>query len=294
MDRKNLFLILLILGTAFWGISFPIVKLAIGGFSSSTFLFYRFLAASLVLSVIFAGQFKKTDWNSVKIGVRLAIPLTFGIYMQTLGIRHTSASQCAFVAGMCVVIIPVLKIIFYKDTAPFKVWLAALVALAGLFVICIKDNFSINIGDLYTLIGALGFSIYLIKVEQHSKNLNIITTIVPMFTTCTLITAFLSVIDSNADWMPQSDTFWMGIAYCALFSTAYMYTISNLSQRYLSAERVSIIYLFEPIFGAIAAFFILGEILSWRLALGGSLIFAATLISELNLSKLSLSVKRSL
>ena len=293
MDRKNLFLILLILGTAFWGISFPVVKLAIGHFSSSTFLFYRFLTASLVLSLIFAGQFNKTDWNSVKIGVSLAIPLTFGIYMQTLGIRHTSASQCAFVAGMCVVIIPVLKIIFYKDTAPFKVWLAALVALAGLFVICIKDNLSINIGDLYTLIGALGFSIYLIKVEQHSKNLNIITTIVPMCTTCTLITAFLSSIDSNADWMPQSSTFWMGIAYCALFSTAYMYTISNLSQRYLSAERVSIIYLFEPIFGAIAAFFILGEILSWRLALGGSLIFAATLLSEVKLSKLSLLVKRS-
>jgi drug/metabolite transporter (DMT)-like permease len=80
MDRKNLFLILLVLGTAFWGISFPVVKLAIGHFSSSTFLFYRFLTASLVLSLIFAGQFKKTDWNSVKIGISLAIPLTFGIY----------------------------------------------------------------------------------------------------------------------------------------------------------------------------------------------------------------------
>lgn len=67
-----------------------------------------------------------------------------------------------------------------------KVWLAASVALAGLFVICIKENFSISIGDLYTLIGALGFAIYLIKVEQHSKNLNVITTIVPMFATCGL------------------------------------------------------------------------------------------------------------
>lgn len=285
MDRKNLFLILLILGTAFWGISFPIVKLAIGGFSSSTFLFYRFLAASLVLSVIFVSQFQKTDLKSVKVGISLAIPLTFGIYMQTLGIRHTSASQCAFVAGMCVVIIPVLKMIFYKDNVPMKVWLAALVALAGLFVICVKDNFSVNIGDLYTLIGASGFAIYLIKVEQHSKNLNVITTIVPMFATCTLITAFLSIIDSQADWMPQSNTFWMGIAYCALFSTAYMYTISNLSQRYLSAERVSVIYLLEPIFGAVAAFFILGEVLSWRLFMGGSLIFLATLISELTFIK---------
>jgi len=60
-----------------------------------------------------------------------------------------------------------------------------------------------------------------------------------------------------------------------------MYTISNISQKYISAERVSIIYLFEPIFGAFAAHFILGEEITSRLLIGGGMIFLATLISEL-------------
>jgi drug/metabolite transporter (DMT)-like permease len=284
MDKKNIFLLLLILGTAFWGISFSVTKLAIGNYSPSTFLFYRFLAATLVLSLIFVQYVKKTDWLSLKTGIGLAIPLLFSIYLQTLGLKHTSASQCTFVAGSCVVIIPVLKVVFYRASVSLKIWIAALVALSGLFVISVKDNFTIGIGDLYTLTSAIGFAFYLLQVEKHSRQANLIYTIVPMFSTCTVMTLAIAVLDTKAEWQPQSNIFWQGIIFCALFSTAYMYTISNISQHYISAERVAIIYLFEPIFGAIAAFYILGEVLTWRILSGASLIFIATLIAEFKLS----------
>jgi drug/metabolite transporter (DMT)-like permease len=202
--------------------------LAIQDYSPSTFLFYRFLAATLVLSLIFVRYLKKTYWHSVKIGVGLAIPLLFNTYLQTLGIKHTSASQCTFVAGICVVIIPVLKLIFYRTAVPLKVWIAALVALNGLFIITVKDDLTMGIGDLYTLTGAIGFAFYLLQVEKHSKRENLIYTIVPMF----------------------------------------------------------------GIFGAIAAFYILGEVLTWRILKGGSVIFIATMISELNFSRSLSRIKR--
>jgi drug/metabolite transporter (DMT)-like permease len=284
MEKKTIYLLLLVLGTAFWGISFSVTKLALGDYSPSTFLFYRFLAATLVLLLIFAQYVKQTNWRSVKTGVGLAIPLLFSIYLQTLGIKHTSASQCTFVAGSCVIIIPILKLVFYRAAVPAKIWIAALVALSGLSIISVKDDLTIGIGDLYTLTGAFGFAFYLLQVEKHSKQANLIYTIVPMFGTCTVITLGIATLDTHAEWQPESNIFWQGIVFCALFSTAYMYTISNISQRYISAERVAIIYLFEPIFGAVAAFYILGEVLTWRILTGGSLIFIATLISELNFS----------
>lgn len=280
MGKKNILLVLLILGTAFWGISFSVTKLAIGQASSSAFLFYRFSAATIVLSIIFWKRLKTISWASLKTGIALAVPLTGGIYFQTLGIKYSTASQCSFVAGMCVVIIPLLKIILYRTVAPAKIWIAATIALIGLSIISIKKDFSVNIGDLYTIAGAVAFAVYLIKVETHSRSKDIVNTIVPMFAACALFTGCIAVTDVNTNWLPESNTFWIGIAYCSLFSTAYMYTVSNIAQRHISAERVSIIYLFEPVFGAIAAFFILGEGFTWRLLLGGSLIFVATLISE--------------
>lgn len=283
MNRKNVFLGLLILGTAFWGISFPVTKMAVNGASQSIFLFYRFALATLVLSIVFFRRLKNSNRNDLIGGVLLALPLTFGIWFQTLGLKYTSASQCAFVAGMSVVVVPILKMILYKTAISLKMWCAALIALLGLFVISIKGGFYIGPGDLYTIVGAVGFSYYLIRVERYSLTNDIIPTIVPMFFTAMVIMLCIAITEPGANWLPTEPQFWPGILYCAFLSTAFMYTVSNISQRYITAEKVAIIYLFEPVFAAIAAFFLLDELLSWRLLVGGLFIFAGTIISEINL-----------
>ncbi|MFP3591414.1 EamA family transporter [Chryseobacterium sp. SIMBA_038] len=94
MEKKNWYSLLLILGTAFWGISFPVTKMSIGNISQSTFLFYRFFFASILIGLFFHKQLKNINMSSLKAGIGLAIPLTFGIHFQTLGIvKHTSARE---------------------------------------------------------------------------------------------------------------------------------------------------------------------------------------------------------
>jgi len=290
MKKRQLLLLLLILGTAFWGISYSITKMAIGNYSPNTFLFYRFFLAVIVLSIVFWKYVKNINLEAIKTGFILAVPMFLGIQLQTFALKYTSASQCSFIAGLTVIIIPLMKLAFYKSTTPLKIWIAALTALTGLFIIAVQEKFTINFGDLLTIAGAFAFAVYLISVEKHSLSKNLLYTIVPMFSFCALFTFCLAFTDQHAEWFPKSDTFWLGVIYCALFSTAFMYTVSNISQRYLSAERVAVIYLFEPVFGAIGAFFILGENLTWRLLLGGTLIFSATIISEVNFKKSKIKV----
>ena len=290
MERRQLLLFLLILGTAFWGVSYSVTKMAIGHYSLNVFLFYRFLLAVVVLSIIFWKYVKDINREAIKTGFLLAVPMFLGIQLQTVGLKYTDASQCSFIAGLTVIIIPLLKLAIYKTNASLKIWIAALTALTGLFIIAIQDKFTINFGDLFTIAGAFAFAVYLIAVEKHSATKNLLYSIVPMFAFCALFTFFIAITDSTSEWLPQNNTFWMGVIYCALFSTAFMYTVSNISQRYLSAERVAVIYLFEPVFGAIGAFFILDENLSWRLLLGGTLIFSATIISEVNFKNNKLKI----
>lgn len=278
---------LLVLGTAFWGISFPVTKMAVNGVSQSTFLLYRFALATLVLAIVFFKRLKTTMRKELTGGVLLSLPLTFGIYFQTLGLKYSPAAQCAFVAGISVVAVPILKLLIHKTTVSLKIWCAALIALLGLLVISIKDGFSIGPGDLYTIVGAVGFAYYLIRVERYSLHNDIIPTIVPMFLSATVIMLCIAATDSHATWLPAEPQFWPGIIYCALLSTAFMYTVSNISQRYISAEKVAIIYLFEPVFAAIAAYFMLGELLSWRLLVGGLFIFAGTIIAELKFKRVA-------
>lgn len=288
MEKKSLFLILLILGCSFWGISYPVTKLAVGNLSPNTFLLYRFLLATVVLCFVFSKSIKETNKEAILMGVKLAIPLLVGIHLQTLGLKYSSASQCSLIASTCVVIVPVMKVAFFRKKVALKIWIAALMALVGTAVISLKGDFKVSIGDLYTTAGSLGFAVYLINVEQYTTKRNIIPTIVPMFATCTMITLVISLLDTSANWQPESNVFWLGIIYCALFSTAFMYSVSNIAQRYISAEKVAIIYLFEPVFAAFFAYLILDESLSIRLLIGGALIFGATIISEIKFKKTEL------
>ncbi|WP_316832086.1 DMT family transporter [Pedobacter aquatilis] len=286
MSRKNIFLILLIVGTAFWGISFSVTKLSISNHEASLFLFYRFLGATLILSIVFFKKLKSLNWKNAVSGAILAIPLMISIGLQTQGIKLTSASQSAFLAGTTVVIVPVLKMVFFRKLPQMKIWIAAILSLIGLFIISVKNDFSINAGDFLTIAGAFGFAYYLIKVEQQSAKTDIIATIVPMFATCALFTFVIVCVKAPATMLPLDNTFWIGVVFCSFFSTAYMYSISNIAQKYISAERIAVIYLLEPVFGALAAASLIGEELSWRLLVGGLFIFIGMGISELNLKTL--------
>ena len=54
MSKSRLYILLLTLGTAFWGISFSLVKVGIEDGSPFVFLAWRFALAAMVLAIIFA------------------------------------------------------------------------------------------------------------------------------------------------------------------------------------------------------------------------------------------------
>lgn len=284
MQKKKLYFLLLILGTAFWGISFSVTKIGVEAGSLYVFLVYRLALATIILSICFSKYFKKTTLKSIIGGVMLALPLTGGIILQTAGLKYLPASQCTFIAGICVILVPMIKWLLCKTVFSGKIWIASIIALLGLSIISISDGLTINQGIVYVILGTIGFSIYLIMVEKQKDKYEIVTTIVPMFTAGTLISLGLAITDNSQNWLIEDRNFWIAIVYCAVFSTAYMYAVSMISQKYLSAEKVAIIYLFEPVFGAIAAFFILDEPLTYKLLIGGTLIFTATIWSEIDFS----------
>ncbi|AYZ35092.1 DMT family transporter [Chryseobacterium indologenes] len=291
MQKKNIYYILLIIGTAFWGISFPVTKNAITSSKPALFLSYRFLMATVALAISFSKYLKLINLNTLKASSKLAIPLMLGIVFQTLGLKYIEASQCTFIAGLGVVVVPVMKWIFYKIRIPSKIWATSLIALTGLCIIALTNDLKINKGSMYTMLGTLGFSLYLIQVERENKNIDIAGTIIPMFAICSLLSFCYTGTEVIKNWFPTDRNFWFSVIFCALFSTTYMYTVSMLAQKYINAEKVAIIYLFEPIFGTIASYFILDELITIRLLLGGAFIMLATFYSEITLIKNSVRAK---
>ena len=285
MQKKKLYLFLLILGTAFWGVSFTFVKTGVGHGSPFLFLFYKFMIAGLCLAVVFFNQLKYTTRNTVRISLLIGVPLLIATVLQTIGLKYTTVSNAAFITGMDVVLIPILKLLVYRKKVVFKVWIACALALVGLYIIVVKDGLSLNIGDLWILACALGFAFYVLQVGKFSTEEKPIPSVILLMLFCALGCLAFALFDERVIWLPDNSDFWIGVFFVAIPATAYMYAVQNVGQRYLGEEKVALTYLFEPVFATMAGSILLNEKFSSEILIGGSLILTAMIISEFNFKK---------
>ncbi|OXA95892.1 DMT family transporter [Flavobacterium hercynium] len=285
MQNKTLYLILLIIGTAFWGISFTFVKVSIGQGSPYVFLFYKFLTAGVILVLVFYKHLKQITLKTLKIGVLISVPLLAGTILQTIGLKSTSVSNSAFITGFDVLLIPVLKFLVYRKKVAAKVWLACATALAGLYLIAVQDSLSLNIGDLWTIAGAFGFAFYVLQVGRFSTEENPIPAVLVLMFFCAAGCFVLALTDTSSVWMPAESDFWTGILFAGIPATAYMYAVQNIGQRYIAEEKIALTYLCEPIFATLAGFLILNETITGRTAVGGLLIISGMFLAEINFKK---------
>lgn len=283
MKKSRIYLALLVLGTAFWGISFPLVKEGISVVHPFSFLMYRFLLAALVLSILFFKQVRLINRDTVKYGVLVGIPLLLAILLQTIGLQYTSSSNASFISGMDVLLIPILKFFVFRKSIKPKTWLACTMALIGLYVIAMTSTGnSLNRGDAYALAGAIAFAVYVLLVGKYNRKVETISLVLVQLYTCATICVLLafSTVDVNHLALPMDWNVWRAVLFTGIFATAYMYGMQNVSQKYIEEEKVALTYLCEPVFATIAAYVLISEPITIRTIIGGSLILLSMFISE--------------
>ncbi|MBD8347235.1 DMT family transporter [Dysgonomonas sp. HGC4] len=283
MKKSRIYLGLLVLGTAFWGISFPLVKEGISIVHPFSFLMYRFLLAALVLSILFFKQLKQINWQTIKYGVWVGIPLLLAILLQTIGLQYTSSANASFISGMDVLLIPILKFCVFRKSIKPKTWLACTMALAGLYVIAMASAGSgFNRGDMYAVGGAIAFAAYVLMVGKYNNKVETILLVIVQLYTCTIVYAVLAfaTVDFSHMALPMDWNVWKAVLFTGIFATAYMYGIQNVSQKYIEEEKVALTYLCEPVFATLAAYVLISEPITIRTIIGGGLILLSMFISE--------------
>ena len=78
----------------------------------------------------------------VPAGLIAGLVLFAGASLQQVGLAYadTTAGKAAFITGLYIVIVPLLGV-FVKKYAGLSTWLGAVVALVGLYFLCIKQGF---------------------------------------------------------------------------------------------------------------------------------------------------------
>jgi len=127
----------------------------------SPFVFngFRFLVGGLTLLPVFILRKKRDDNTTANfkktliIGCAAGLLVFFGATFQQLGLVYTSAGKAGFITGLYVIIVPVLGV-FWGDKAPISIWVGAVLAVIGLYLLSVTEGLNIISSDGMVLIGA--------------------------------------------------------------------------------------------------------------------------------------------
>lgn len=264
-----------------WGATFIIVKTAVQDLPPLPFLAFRFGLAFITLLPFLWLQRRHINRKAVAKSVLTGVFLFFGYVLQTVGLQFTTASNAGFITGLNVVIVPMLVAYTKKKLpAPAIIWGASSAAL-GLALLSIGDHFAVNSGDPIVLLCAFCFAVQIFFVGRFAPDVNAtVLTAFQILTVCVL--CGLGSVALPQPPMVFSAYVWFGLLLTALICTSLAFFLQSKMQQFTSASHTAIIFAAEPVFSAVFAYFLAGEILSPRGYLGAILVLVGILTAELS------------
>jgi drug/metabolite transporter (DMT)-like permease len=275
---------LLLLGVMFWGGTFVMVKEAVSLIDAYSLVSIRFFIATVILCVFFFRNLKNINRDTVIFAIISGFILSASFLLQTVSMKYTTASNAAFITGLCVVFVPLYVAALDRRPPTIVQTLSVLMATAGLALMTMKFPFKLNFGDFLALLCAVGFGLQLMICARLPKRIEATSFAIVQLLTVAIVTGICGLIVNKRIVMPDNWIVWRTIIYCATVATAYIYIIQARYQRYISEIKAVVIYSLEPLFAAIVAYFYTGEKLTPGAMFGGALIMIAMVVAELKLN----------
>lgn len=291
--RQNVFPVLAAL---IWGTAFVAQSVAADRVSPMTFNALRAAIAFVVLLGIAAfaarrgGRVEKTAEERhaarralVLGGLCCGFFLAVASNLQQLGLGETSPGKAGFITALYVVLVPVFGI-FLKKRAPAQVWASVAIAVAGLYLLCVKEGFSIEASDSYVLLCAVVFALHILCIDYFVQRVDGIRLSCAQFLVVALLSGAGAVLLEKPELggilacVPQ-------LLYVGVFSSGVAYTLQILAQKDSDPTVVTILLSLESVFSVLAGAVILGDRLSAREYVGCVLMFAAVLLAQVPLPK---------
>ena len=290
---KNTLLLLL---TAFiWGVAFVAQSVGMDYVGPLTFNASRFIIGAIFLipCIAFLDALKKRDKDTAPSagpsssdkkslligGLCCGLIITVASTLQQYGIAYTTVGKAGFITACYIVIVPIIGIFLKKKCSPF-IWAAVVMALVGLYLLCITDGFSIGLGDILVLVCAFLFSLHILVIDYFSPKADGVKLSCIQFLVCGILSMIPALILEH----PQISsilTAWLPILYAGVMSCGIAYTLQVVGQKNVNPTVASLILSLESCISVLAGWVLLDQKLSIKELLGCVIMFAAIILAQL-------------
>ena len=284
MNKQIKYSFLLLLISIIWGFAFAFQSL--GGDNLSTFTFYSFRSYFSVITMFILLAFKKDkdikgNIFSIKLGLIGGLITCAAYLLQQESLKYTTAANSSFITSIYVALVPALAIFLGKKTN-VKTWVCVALEFVGLYLLCIKVDFSINKGDLMALVCSILFAIHILLIDNGANKLDSIIFCTTQYVVCAIVTTILMFIFDRPINIEGVKASLIPLIYTGCLSSAVCITLQVEAQKHMNPTLASLILCLEGVFGAIGGWLILGQTLSTKEFFGCAIIFVAIIISQIN------------
>ncbi len=212
-------------------------------------------------------------------GACCGVALTVAANLQQKGIESTSPGKAGFITALYIVIVPILGL-FFKKRAPRSIWLGIVLAVAGLYCLCITEEFTIAAGDFYILLCAFCFAGHILVIDHFTQKVDGVEMSCVQFLVAAVLSAVGMLVTETPTWEAIRVCAWP-ILYVGVFSSGVAYTLQIVAQKDSNPTVVSLLLSLESVFATIAGAIAFGNQMSGREYLGCVLMLAAVVLAQL-------------
>ena len=290
MKSKKLFGNLVLLLTAIiWGCAFVAQSSGMDYVGPFTFQTSRSILGCLVLiPFILANDairkknntYEKQNPKTLILGgILCGTALTVASGLQQYGMQYSTAGKGAFITAMYIVLVPILGLFMKKKVNPI-IWISVILGALGLYLLCIKEDFSLGEGDIYLILCAVAFSFHILIVDHFSAKVDGVKLSCLQFGVMFILSAIFMFTTEKPN-MADIKAAWLPICYAGIMSCGVGYTLQIVGQKYTEPTVASLLMSLESVFAVIAGIILLKEAPSTKEWLGCASMFAAIIIAQI-------------
>ncbi|KGK88546.1 DMT family transporter [Clostridium sp. HMP27] len=286
---------ILLLTSAIWGFAFVAQRVGSQYVGAFTFNGIRFALGSISLLplIIYFDKKKKNDSsneNNIEVSVKkIIVPgvligaiLFAGSTLQQIGLTYTTAGKASFITGLYMVVVPIIEI-FLGHKIGKNSWIGVGLAVAGLYLLSVNENFSISYGDFLEVIGSVFWAAHILVIDYFSNKVDSLKLSCIQCATCSFL-SLISALILEQITMSSISSALIPILYGGFLSVGVAYTLQVVAQKDAKPSHAAIILSMESVFGAVGGAVLLGEIMSTRGYIGCILILGGILLSQIKFS----------
>ncbi len=215
----------------------------------------------------------------IKGGVLCGVILFCGSSLQQFGLMYTTVGKAGFITACYIVWVPLISAALGKQSGG-KIWLAVILALAGLYLLSINEDSGVNFGDVLLLIGSVFFSLHILIIDNYSPQVEGVTmSVIQFFVSGALAT--IGMVLFEEPMVSEIVKGWQPLLYAGIMSSGVAYTLQIIGQKGIKPAVASLILSLESCIAVIAGWLLLGEVLSTKELLGCGLMFIAILLAQM-------------